>query len=936
MVGMYQEYFSLTKDYIDKYGDRTILFYQNGGFIELFGRKNKNGEFYGSKINEFSKEALLAVKMRDNNKGIYMAGFPIDQLEKYLKKGVELDYTIPVYLQEKSDISGKKGIVRKLFKIVSKGTTFNENDSSNNIICVWISKSSLLSKKINIGISLVDVITGYTCLSQYDKDGVHDTSTYDDLERCFKIYNPNEIIFIHNLDDLEMGDIINYLMINVKYHIFRDDHDDMIKNCSSQIYQKEQIKKMYPESNENIFFELLNNYSYSLWSFCYLLYFLETHNSILTKSLKFPELENFTKNVLLANHSLTQLNILCDNREKGKKSSIIKLFNECKTSMGQRLFIHTLTRPTIDEEELLRRYTEVDEFIVKDWEKCRTILSSISDLEKIHRKVVTCSFNYCDLQLFYKSLIKCEELCKILGNTSLNFSFIKVIKKLFNLSVKDITDTNFINEGVSQLLDLDKSNLVKSTFDLHEIKNYFETILKNVSAKKSEEYIKIHNTPKNPSILTITKVRAKKLKENLPEGDIELGSFVINKDQFNFTVYSKSECSIKSDFLDEIMISISDCKLNIIEKNKAIFEEFRKELEKKYKTFLEIINYIKKIDILQCKCYLIKNYNLVKPELVKSDRSFVDFEDIRHPLIEVLNIDEIYVTNSLNLKQLLLYGTNAVGKTSLIKAIGISVILAQSGFYVPCNKFKISPFKSIFTRILGNDNIFKGLSTFAVEMVELRTILNLSDERSLVLGDELCSGTDVDSALSIFTAGIDFLYKKRSTFVFATHFHQILDYPEIDDLKELQIMHMTVNYDNSIGKLIYDRKLKEGCGEKSYGLEVCKGSKMPYDFLEKAYSVRNKNMCHKSVLGYDKSKYNSQILKGICESCHKNFSTEVHHLVHQKDASENGYINGNFHKNHPANLTSICEECHKKYHSKEGNHRKVKTLYDGYEIVENN
>ena len=86
---------------------------------------------------------------------------------------------------------------------------------------------------------------------------------------------------------------------------------------------------------------------------------------------------------------------------------------------------------------------------------------------------------------------------------------------------------------------------------------------------------------------------------------------------------------------------------------------------------------------------------------------------------------ELYVTNDLELGNtnkkdysngVLLYGTNAVGKTSFIKSIGISIIMAQAGLFVPCKTFEYYPYNYIFTRILGNDNIFKGLSTFAVEM----------------------------------------------------------------------------------------------------------------------------------------------------------------------------------------------------------------------------
>ena len=110
--------------------------------------------------------------------------------------------------------------------------------------------------------------------------------------------------------------------------------------------------------------------------------------------------------------------------------------------------------------------------------------------------------------------------------------------------------------------------------------------------------------------------------------------------------------------------------------------------------------------------------------------------------------------NNNELDGILLYGTNAVGKTSFIRALGISVIMAQAGLYVPASSYKYKPYKYIFTRILGNDNLFKGLSTFAVEMSELRTILRLADKNSLVLGDELCSGTESISAVSIFVAGV--------------------------------------------------------------------------------------------------------------------------------------------------------------------------------------
>jgi DNA mismatch repair protein MutS len=254
-----------------------------------------------------------------------------------------------------------------------------------------------------------------------------------------------------------------------------------------------------------------------------------------------------------------------------------------------------------------------------------------------------------------------------------------------------------------------------------------------------------------------------------------------------------------------------------------------------------------------------------------------------------------------------------VGKTSLIRALGISVIMAQAGLYVPCSSFKYRPYTAIFSRILGNDNLFKGLSTFAVEMSELRIILKMANENSLVLGDELCSGTETESALSIFVSGLQYLHKKMASFVFATHFHEIIGYDEIKALNNLALMHMSVLYNRELDALIYDRKLCQGPGNRMYGLEVCKSLHLDEAFLENAYRIREKYFA-KSELSHPTSSYNAGKIRGECEICNVEMGEEIHHLDPQKAADKNGFI-GAFHKNHAANLMSICAKCHDKMHA---------------------
>jgi DNA mismatch repair protein MutS len=205
------------------------------------------------------------------------------------------------------------------------------------------------------------------------------------------------------------------------------------------------------------------------------------------------------------------------------------------------------------------------------------------------------------------------------------------------------------------------------------------------------------------------------------------------------------------------------------------------------------------------------------------------------------------------------------------------------------------------------------------------------DENSLVLGDELCSGTEISSAISIFVAGISKLHQCRSSFIFATHLHEIVDYEEITGLRFLAIKHMEVVYDKELDLLVYDRKLKDGPGNNMYGLEVCKSLSLPQDFLDAAYDIRVKYHTTNSpvnLLSLKSSAYNSKKIINMCERCGKNLGTEVHHLQFQSDADKNGVIttpDAVFHKNNLANLLTLCEPCHNDIHKKNTRLKKVKT-----------
>ena len=203
-------------------------------------------------------------------------------------------------------------------------------------------------------------------------------------------------------------------------------------------------------------------------------------------------------------------------------------------------------------------------------------------------------------------------------------------------------------------------------------------------------------------------------------------------------------------------------------------------------------------------------------------------------------------------------------------------------------------------------------------------ILKSADENSLILGDELCSGTETTSAICIFAAGILQLHAKQASFIFATHFHELANMRTITELERLRMLHMVVAYNRADDALVYDRKLKKGPGNSMYGLEVCKALDLPVDFLELAHAIRKERVpTEKDTLNCKLSHYNSKKIKGNCEFCGAE-GVDVHHLRPQEKADSNGFIES-FHKNHAANLANICKACHDKCTQARTEHRRVKT-----------
>lgn len=969
-MALIKEYFKLTDKLKLDYGEKTIVLMQVGAFYEAYGLKNPDTSVIeGSNIKDYTDKCELALSQKNNcvgKKNVMMAGFGLIQLEKYLKKLQGFGYTTAVYSQDEK----AAGTTRSLTGIFSPGTFFTSDSPSltNNTMCVWMEK---VGKLIAIGISNIDIYTGRSFLFEYHQEFSSTPEAYDELEKYISIYQPSELIIIHNLTPTLVENILHYIDNQTQSkHILdmndkKNPHLVKISNCEKQVFQLEVMKKFFDNKDENYaegHHSTLFEYPIGTQSYCYLLDFIFQHNPDLTRKIQIPIFENMSTRMNLANHSLKQLNIIDSglSGSRGTGSSVLSLLNRCKTPMGKRKFEYTLLHPLTNHTVLEEDYNFCHHLLNKGNEtidSLRYLLSDMKDFEKLARKTALkritpgeCAHMYNSLDIVEKvyneihkdstssdyifnvANIEVNEYANELRNL---ISSVLVLEKAFTMNTL-MFDTNFIQPGFDKKHD----KLVETWYDSYDIlvgiQKYFNGLVAKFEKGGKQgktDYVKIHSTEKMGNSLICTKRRSTILKNELnklpsDDGKVDVSYFsrysnstkIVRIDIHTITFESAtaSNISIVSPEISIILKQILTSKNTMISSLDHIYLKFVKSLFEKLEHIEEIVQFVAIVDFSYAKAHISFKFNLCKPTIEERDSSFVDVKGMRHILIESLLNDEVYVTNDIALERsqlgVLLYGTNAVGKSSFIKALGISVIMAQAGFYVPCSKFVFFPYKNIFTRILGNDNLFKGLSSFAVEMIELKTILSMADHNSLILGDELCSGTESNSAISIFLAGIQHLYEKKSSFIFATHFHEMVDYEEVREMKNLSLKHMAVSYDKSRDKLVYDRKLHDGPGESMYGLEVCKSLHLPVDFLEQANAIRNKyNVKSASILEWKQSRYNSKKLRGVCEECHEEFSTEVHHIAHQKDAQENGYI-GSFHKNHISNLKALCEKCHMKEH----------------------
>ena len=937
-----KEYLKYQDENIKKYGENTVVLMQVGGFYEIYAVVNDKINV-GADIYKLGD--ILGIQVTRRNKSVpeinydnyLMAGWNTFALPKFQKILLNHNYTIVLVNQ----ITEPPNPERAITDIISPGTVIENynNSDTNYLVSVYLNVyPQQHNRKIYIvGLSAIDIATGKNTVHTIQSTLTDENLWKDELFRLIHYYAPKETIF-HMDEEIELtkDDICNQFEINEVTLHFQLYTDSQFKKPS---FQNDFLKKVFQPgyllTTEYLGFDCPE----ITLSYVYMIQFIHEHKLENLTSLPKPIIKGNEKNLVLSHNCIYQLYLIPNKEHESEKyNSLLSILNQCDTAIGRRLCKSRLLYPILDSTKLKERYDTIEKFQTDSlYDKLKPNLRKILDVEKLHRKMglsLLTPYEFYALHTSYTYLKKITD--------TLNESLPGIITE--NTELLSELDHFMVNyEDIFELNELEKYSLINMSTSVFKKGKYLEIDqlqdkishskkLIHLICDKLSNYIDFKKGYKSNLIkqeqndkygihFCITETRSKTFKKsvgNLMNTIIEIkdGHESITLDLKDVKFCKKgSSTHLELSELNTISNSLVADQLKIQNMNKSLYLDTIKGFYHP-KLFDNIVKLIGFIDLNSCLAKISVENVYSKPEIIVSDKSMFSAKDIRHPIVERIQQEIEYVPNDVSLTEdgILLFGTNACGKSTLMKSIGLTLIMAQAGFYVPCSQLRYSPYTQIFTRILNNDNIFKRQSSFAVEMSELRGILKRANKNSLVLGDEVCSGTETTSALSIVSAGLKTLSDLKCSFIFTSHLHQLMDIQIIMEIQSLKIYHLKIEYDAEKELLIYKRKLEKGSGPAIYGLEVCKALDLGNDFISLARKIQMEiTNTSETLINDKKSNYNTDILMDICQVCNDK-SEHTHHIKEQNEADSNGIID-HHHKNISHNLVPLCESCHHKVHN---------------------
>ena len=762
----------------DKYED-TIIFYRLGDFYEMF--------FEDALLVSHELELTLTGKQAGLDERVPMCGIPYHASEIYIDKLIKKGYKVAICEQLEDPKMAKGMVKRDVTEIISSGTIISSNslnEKENNFI------GSIVDFKYCYVLTYTDITTGelYCEILDHNNSKVINKIIFLGIKEVILDSNVDKEIY-HKLRD-------NYrITTSLIDDIYEgNDYDRVIKNVTDTRY---------------------------IHGFKHLLNYLVVNQKRNMDHLEEIVIKKNDDYLKMDIHTKRNLELTESMRNKERMYSLLWLLDDTKTAMGSRKLKSWIEFPLINKEQIEKRYDVVSilnqEFIL--CEELRKYLYEVYDLERLCGRIALKTANARDLLQLKKSLEVLPKINDILK--SINYKELPDVSSLYQLLVDSIYESppvglkegylikNGFNKELDELKDLRSGG--KDFISNFEIQERERTGIKNLKVgfnKVFGYYIEISKG----SLQFVTEDIQYERKQTLANCERFINPLLKEKEKI---ILSSEEKIINLEY--ELFISIRDKCL-----------EYIRDIQ-------EIAKIISEIDVLSTFSIICSKYNYVRP--IINDDNVVNIIESRHPVVEAF-IKEEYVPNDIvmdeNTNILLITGPNMAGKSTYMRQLGIIVIMAQIGCFIPAKSGTLPIFDKIFTRIGASDDLVSGESTFMVEMTEAGNAITNATRKSLILFDELGRGTATFDGMSLAQAILEYIHNNISCkTLFSTHYHELTDLEKI--LPNLKNKHVSAKEEN--GNITFLHKVLDGSVDKSYGINVARLANLPNEVIDRADEI---------------------------------------------------------------------------------------------------
>ena len=589
------------------------------------------------------------------------------------------------------------------------------------------------------------------------------------------------------------------------------------KCSSSPFFQSFALSLFDPSLQKSLMSQILQKYKSHPESAQRLLYYVyQTQGEENLKIISSFEKRGLSDKMYCSRQLFSHLEVF-KSYEGSVKNTLFSAVNRTKTPNGARLLKSRLESPLIDKAKIEEHWDQIELWMSKTQllDSTRKILSQMGDGE---RKLGKMAQNHCQARDILSVAFWLDGGFKIHDLLKDN-SFVQEVKTARALRDKikhiispscpiSLKEGGLINKGVNPQLDKWLSFGKKSQSHLLEMEQ-------REREKLGIPSLKIRYNGVFGYYIEIRKIHSAKIPSHYRRKQT--------------LVHAERYTTEELNLLEEKILS---ARSQQIEMEYQIFKDLRSEVIESLSPLIRLCRYWGELDLYSSLAFLAMENNYVRPQFAPH----LKLTASRHPVLEQKSFHE-FVPNTLELaahQTLILTGPNMAGKSTLMRQVALTVLLAQSGCFVPADKAELPLFKKMFTRIGASDFLSKGLSTFMVEMKETAEILEKADESSLIILDEIGRGTATFDGMSLAQAILEFLTEeKRPLLLSATHYHELT-----------QLAHQREGFLNGSmaireegGGIHFLYCLKKGSAGKSYGVQVARLAGLPSCVVRRAESL---------------------------------------------------------------------------------------------------